>query len=276
MVMLSAPHLVNQLMAGGSYPHADCGEACSDSVLIDAGHADTVGEVERTIGGNLSGGTYTSQLATALSRLGVSATAISSVGEVDAGLANKHRTIVEIPSDHMGNPDPGSALGHFILVYGFDGTNYHFMNPLGGKLQTVSSTVLKQCEQERGLRAVSINVVMPADAGQPAPTPQPVPAPAPAPAPGQPSVPASTPPVHENFKGTVVASGTNIWGSPGGGQLFGYHPNKGVVLNFNEYSYSTAVYDSVAKQWDHRWYHIASGGWVASARINGNASGSHP
>ena len=286
MVMLSQPTLVNQLTKGGSFPHADCGEADADSCLIDAGHPDTVGQVEQAIGGNLSGGTYTTQLAGALSKLGVPAAAIASVGEVDAALARKHRIIVEIPSDAYGNPDPGSTLGHFILVFGFDGSSYHFMNPLGGRIMTISAVELIQCERDRGLRACEINMVMPADAGaQPGPTPPAPPGPAPPPPfwsvpfPGQ---------VDENFPGTVDAQqGANLRSGPGTNypQAGGPLPH-GAKLNFYAFVYGEAVWDPVARQFDRRWFRIANGGsgftppydgrLVASALIQGNPPNSHP
>jgi hypothetical protein len=225
-----------------------------------------VGQVEGTIGGNLSGGTYTTQLAAALTKLGVAATAIATTGECDAALSRKHRIIVEIPSDSWGNPDPGSSLGHFIEVYGFDGTNYHFMNPLGGRLMTISAAELIECERERGLRAVEVMQVMPADAGSaPAPTPPPAPAPAP-PAYGE---------VRENFSGTVQVQVAHCRAEPNTTSAIIWTASYGNHFNFTGYCYAEPVYDPIAKQEDHRWYHISTGGWIASALVNGNAPGSH-
>ncbi len=64
---------VNQLAAGGAYPHADCGEAVVESILIDRGHPTPI----RTIEGEAQGtatGTFPPGLMKALEDAGISAT----------------------------------------------------------------------------------------------------------------------------------------------------------------------------------------------------------
>ena len=60
-----SPAPVNQLTAGGAFPHADCGEACVRSVLINAGNDDAIVEVEHEEGAG-SNGTFADQLTVSL------------------------------------------------------------------------------------------------------------------------------------------------------------------------------------------------------------------
>jgi len=268
MTVLSTPTLVNQLLAGGAYPHADCGEACARSTLIDAGHNDLIGQIERTIGGNLANGTNIDELAHAMTSLGVPASPIAEAGEFDAALARRHRIIVEIPSDHYGNPDPGSVLGHFVLGFGFDGTNYHVMNPLGGRVQLIAPSTLIECERDRGFRAVEIDEIMPADRGD-------LPA-------AQPSRPAPAQGVNrEAFTVTIqrdVTAGANVRALPSNapGVRVLETLNPGVQLHCTGWAYGPAVWDAEAHQLDRRWYQLAMGGWMASALVDGNAPNSRP
>jgi len=267
MTMLSTPTLVNQLTAGGQWVHGDCGEADVRSVLVDAGHNDAVALIERTIGGDLRGGTNTVQLAAALSKLGVPASPVATVGDVDAALGRRHRSIVEIPSDIYGNPDVHSVLGHFVLVYGFDGANYHAMNPLGGRLVSIPSATLFACERLRGFRAVEVEVILPADqAAHPVVPQHPVPAP-----------PQGM--IQEVFAGTVQVATANVRGGPSTGYPVLRQVHNHQALGFDGFTYGMAVWDPVARQMDRRWFHVdrAHGlGWIAGALVNGNPANSHP
>ena len=68
-----APHLVNQLTAGGAYPHADCGEACVLSSLRDRGESPAVVTIEHDASAT-NGGTTGPKLVTALHDFGVAST----------------------------------------------------------------------------------------------------------------------------------------------------------------------------------------------------------
>lgn len=264
--MLSTPTLVNQLTAGGANPHADCGEADARSNLVDAGHNDPVALIEQTIGGDLRGGTTTVQLAAAMTKLGLPARAVASVGEVDAALSRRHRIIVEIPSDHYGNPLPGSTLGHFVLVYGFDGANYHAMNPLGGRLVAIPASVLIECEKERQFRAVEIEMVMPADQAAPAPAPTPVPAPHPAPAPKpRPSVAAEVMP--ECTAGAHVRASASL-SAPVLATL-----RAGTPIRLVGAARGPEVMDLEEHRLTPWWYELSTGGWIASGLVKGNWPG---
>lgn len=67
------PTLVNQLAAGGQYPHADCGEADVESTLRDRGIADPIRTIEHEAGAT-DRGTSGEALVHALAAVGVAAT----------------------------------------------------------------------------------------------------------------------------------------------------------------------------------------------------------
>ena len=270
MTMLATPTCVDQLNAGGPLPHSSCGAACARSVAIDAGKQIDEPTMVAAVG-TTSAGTSTAAIAAGCTRLGLPAQAVATVGEVDAALARKHRIGVEIPSDHYGNPTPGSVLGHFILVYGYDGTNYHAMNPLGGRLIAISAAMLIECERERGLRAVEFMIVLPADAGAqiPQPAPQPVP-PAPAPPSGL---------IFVHFDATVQVQGAHVRSGPGTNSTILRTLNRGAILHFDTYTYGQGEVDPSTGGVDHRWYGLSASngfqGWISSAMVNGNAPNSH-
>lgn len=62
------PTPVNQLAEGGRYPHADCADACADSLLLDHGIRDSVLGIEVDLKTNEIG-TQLSSLVTGLQRL---------------------------------------------------------------------------------------------------------------------------------------------------------------------------------------------------------------
>jgi hypothetical protein len=268
--MLATPTCVDQLTAGGPLPHSSCGAACARSEAIDAGkQLDETSIVAAVL--TTSAGTSTTNIAAGCTRLGLPAQAISIVGEVDAALERKHRIMVEIPSDHYGNPTPGSALGHFILVYGYDGANYHAMNPLGGRLIAISAATLIECERERGLRAVEFMIVLPADAGTPIPQPAPTPTPpAPAPASGL---------IFVHFNATVQVALANVRAGASTSTAIVRTVRHGQVLAFDAYTYGQGIVDPATHGVDHRWYGLSASngfqGWIASAEVSGNAPGSH-
>ena len=66
------PALVNQLTAGGAFPHSDCGEACVESTLRDRGISDPIRTIEHDAGAT-NGGTSAAMLVRALADVRISA-----------------------------------------------------------------------------------------------------------------------------------------------------------------------------------------------------------
>ena len=263
------------MTAGGLYHSEDCGEAVVASCVIDDGKAETVRDVEINAGGSVSGGTGPDQLIKALAAKGIPAVRVAATGEIDSALSRRHRIIVLIASDHYGNPDPGSTIGHWILCYGFDGANYLFMNPLGGRLQSISPATIIEMEREKGHLAVEINKVLAVDAtSSPAPPkPAPIPAPKPAPAPTPHPAPGL---IHASFSGRVQVIVANVRSGPGTGYPVVGRAIRGQALWFDGYIYGQPIFDRSVNRMDRRWYHCPSKrGWIASALVNGNAPGSH-
>jgi hypothetical protein len=163
-------HPVDQLSAGGQYPHEDCGESCVASILVDAGHADSVHNIEwfdSREGDNPADGTGGQVHIDRLAAAGIPAHAVEgSVGDmVRAGQAKGlDRWMVAIYSNAAGSPYSGAGnFGHWVLVYAFDGQTYSVMQPVGGKLQTYTASQL-----EDNAQGYSIQVDVPIGAGIPA------------------------------------------------------------------------------------------------------------
>jgi hypothetical protein len=70
------PVAVNQLTAGGKFPHADCGEACVKSILASRGINEPIVTIEHDASAQ-SQGTTTAQLQRALADFGVHSTVSS-------------------------------------------------------------------------------------------------------------------------------------------------------------------------------------------------------
>jgi hypothetical protein len=70
------PVAVNQLSAGGKFPHADCGEACVKSILASRGINEPIVTIEHDASAQ-SQGTTTAQLQRALADFGVHSTVSS-------------------------------------------------------------------------------------------------------------------------------------------------------------------------------------------------------
>lgn len=98
-----------------------------------------------------------------------------------------------------------------------------------------------------------------------------------------PAPPAPTPPsggtIWVNFGGVVDVETAFVRGGPSQANQILRELHHGAALGFDGYAYGPAIWDDVAHQWDHRWFHIdkAHGyGWIASAIVNGNPPNSHP
>lgn len=159
---------VDQLSGGGSYPHEDCQEACTASVLYDAGKADTVPAIEAFDfgdGDNPSDGTGGKVIVDRLARAGIAAhldrRPIAAV-LAEARLRGLNRVFVAIWSDHAGNPSPGSGLGHWILWGG--GVDY--MQPVGGHVVQYSDDQVRAASQGAPGAGYSVVVDAPVGAAQ--------------------------------------------------------------------------------------------------------------
>lgn len=153
------PDLVNQLTAGGQYPHEDCGEACVLSVLVDAGKVSSVRDIEQfdlAHGDNPADGTGGDVHVERLQAAGLGAhvmTGDTRANVVD-GISKGHdRWMVAIWSDHYGDPSPGSGIGHWLLVYAYDqgSDTFHVMNPVGGRLVAYSGASIEAAQQSYGV-----------------------------------------------------------------------------------------------------------------------------
>lgn len=160
------PTLVNQLTAGGQYPHEDCGEACTVSILCDAGKSDTVLGVERfdaAHGDSPADGTGGAVHVARLAAAGISAhvAATDPIAEIEAAVASgvRNRIMVAIFSDHAGNPaTPASGIGHWLLWCGVDEAGDVWMQPVGGYIARYTHDQIRAAAQ-------SYNVVIDARVG---------------------------------------------------------------------------------------------------------------
>jgi hypothetical protein len=176
MVLLKPPECVDQRIAHGQVPNEDCGEACASSILTDIHYPGphAVRDIEAFAQAHrkdVSDGTGVWIYHTLFQQYEVPHQLHQDVPQADwllPALEHKHECMVAIHSDSAGNPTPHSPIGHWVLVYGFDGATYHFMNPYGGHLQTCTAELLKDSAQNIGLE---ITTVLPKD--KPNPSPQP-------------------------------------------------------------------------------------------------------
>ncbi|HEY7350056.1 MAG TPA: hypothetical protein VH599_17185 [Ktedonobacterales bacterium] len=165
MVLLKAPIRINQLTAGGQYPHEDCGESCASSILTDFGRPHSVRDIEdfaKKYGDAPKGGTGAEVYHALFHQYGVPSILRRGL-QADwllPALDNKHECMVAIWSNHAGDPTPGSTLGHWVIVYGYDDAKYYFMNPVNEQLQTCSIQQLRDAAQNLGLE---ITTVLPKD-----------------------------------------------------------------------------------------------------------------
>lgn len=145
--------LVNQLTAGGQFPHEDCGESCVASILIDAGQADSVLDIEHydLEGGSVSGGTSGQVHVDRLHVVPIAAyidqrdlyTVVS-----EGKAAGNNRWMAAITSNSYGTPYAGpGCVGHWVLVYDFDGSTYSIMQPVGGVPQQYPRAELEAAQQ---------------------------------------------------------------------------------------------------------------------------------
>ncbi|HEY6396695.1 MAG TPA: hypothetical protein VIX82_04495 [Solirubrobacteraceae bacterium] len=159
---------VNQLTSGGAFPHEDCGEACVDSVKIDAGHADSVRCEERfdaALGDDPRDGTGGGVHVASLAVIGIPAGehggdsgAVITAGQ-GRGL---NRWLLAIWSNSWGDPLPASGIGHWVLT---DGVSV--MNPIGGRI--LGGSYLQRCLAAQQQYCVQVDVRIAAGA-----TPTPV------------------------------------------------------------------------------------------------------
>lgn len=124
----------NQLIQPGArYPHEDCGEACTRSVLVDAGKPDSVVNIEnydQLHGDDPRDGTGGTVHVQRLNAAGIAAAEFR--GDARAAIAagrGLNRWYIALWSDHYGDPVSGSGLGHWVLT---DGAVV--MNPIGGRI----------------------------------------------------------------------------------------------------------------------------------------------
>lgn len=163
MTILKPAATIDQLTAGGRFPHDDCGESCVASILRDAGHPNPVRAIEEwdaTHGENVADGTGGDVHAEFLTLHGVPAHVVTGPvhSYVSAALRRGHRCMVGIFSDVNG--DPGGPLGHWVLVWGLEGSQYYVMNPIGGRLVRYPVARFEASSQNYG---VEIDMVLLAD-----------------------------------------------------------------------------------------------------------------
>lgn len=168
---------VDQLSGGGSWPHEDCQEACTASVLYDAGRPDTVPNIEAFDfgdGDNPSDGTGGQVIVDRLARAGIASHLDRRpFGQViaEARLRGLNRVFVAIWSDHAGTPSPGSGLGHWILwgrERGPDGAwlPERYMQPVGGLLVAYGDDQVAAASQGAPGAGYSVMVDVPIGAVQ--------------------------------------------------------------------------------------------------------------
>lgn len=94
---------------------------------------------------------------------------------------------------------------------------------------------------------------------------------------------ASTPPAdavhYAHFTVTTDRDGNpvNLFGGPSGKLNWIQSIANGTKLDANAWMHGEPKWDDSVGAWDRRWYHLADGsGWVASARVAGNAPNSKP
>lgn len=176
-----APPTVRAQLSAQLHPWDDCGEADCASVITDAGTSvsvETVANWATATGNDYSNGeTDAEQLAAILKHWNVPSIVRSApMSEtIPAALAARHEIIVLLDSNDYGIPQPGTGIGHWLLVYGDGGGDYQVMQPLGnppgGSLQSYSQSLMQAADQQS---AVEINMVLPKDATS-APPPSPLP-----------------------------------------------------------------------------------------------------
>lgn len=262
MTLLVTPTRINQLTAGGQYPHEDCGESCASSILTDFGRADPVRDIERFAqehGDGPADGTGGAVYEVLFRLFGVPSQVHSAPQEswLLPALDHQHECMVAIWSNHAGYPLPHSGIGHWVLVYGFDGSKYYFMNPVNAQLDTCSASLLAASAQNYGLE---ITCVLPKDQGHSS----------------QPTSVAGE--ITVSFSGTVSGKpSVYLRAAPGtespiiGG--FGY----GAALYFQGWVYhEPGITDVLTGQPDARWFQVVGSGWIPSAQIAGNPPNSTP
>jgi hypothetical protein len=156
---MATPDLVDQLTAGGEFPHEDCGESCVASILFDAGRMSSVFDIERfdlNHGDNPADGTGGAVHVARLAKAGIAAHTWSADTRTTVRAAFAHglnRCMVAIFSDHAGNPSPGSGIGHWVLCYGYDpGADvFSVMQPVGGRLVRYSGGSMVAAQQRFGI-----------------------------------------------------------------------------------------------------------------------------
>jgi hypothetical protein len=128
---------VNQLTAGGTYPHEDCGESCVISILHDEGIVTTEKVVETfdySDNDNPADGTGGRVHSDFLKGKSIGNHVVSgdSVAMINIGRAQGlNRWMLAIWSNSNGDPYTGvGRLGHWVLTDGIQ-----VMNPVGGRIQ---------------------------------------------------------------------------------------------------------------------------------------------
>lgn len=139
----------------GHYPHDDCGEACLVSIERDLGKDDTMlaeEQFDASHGDDPSNGSDAATLFSSLKAAGIPAHLAR--GDTGATLdqvkaSGLNRVIINFFSNHAGNPEPGSGLGHFVLWYGMDPATGEdrCMQPVGGALVTYPRASLEAASQ---------------------------------------------------------------------------------------------------------------------------------
>jgi len=151
---------VNQLTAGGLYPHEDCGESCVASILIDAGQADTVSDIERydLRGGSISGGTSGEVHVHRLQDAGIMAaidTRETAALLADCRARGLTRVMLAVWSNHLGTPTPATGLGHWILWCGGADPSL-YMQPVGGLLLRYGDAAIIAASQSYAVRVDAV------------------------------------------------------------------------------------------------------------------------
>jgi hypothetical protein len=177
MTQLADPACISQLSEGALGWNV-CGEAECWSILEAFGWSvslTTLTQLALQLGALGNGETSQFVLVALLAHFVVPSHAASLplAQSIPQALARRHRLIVVVTSDALGNPTPGGAIRHWLGPYGDSGGIYPTLNTLGqppGLLHPYGQAQLQACD---GQVCVEVDAIAPADTPPPSPPPPP-------------------------------------------------------------------------------------------------------
>lgn len=154
MTQLSNPAGISQLSEGNLGWNV-CGEAECWSVLQAFGinvSLTALTQLALSLGATGNGETSAQVLTALLGHYGVPSTfgQLPLAQSIPNAIGRRHRLIVLISSNGLGEPTPGTSIGHWVGPFGFQPGIYPTLNTLGeppGLLHAYPQSLLQACDQ---------------------------------------------------------------------------------------------------------------------------------